>query len=226
MKGYWCIPKKQDADFVACMEDIIDVYERPYARKRPVVCLDEKPLQLLGEVREPLPMRPGAVEKIDAEYKRNGTCSIFAIVEPLTGHQHISVRERRTALDWAEEIQYLCDVMYPRAERIVLVMDNLNTHALGSLYKRFKPDVARRLAGRLEIHHTPKHGSWLNMAEIELNVLSRQCLNRRIESLAKLQREVRAWENKRNKEPTPIHWLFTKEKARVKLVSLYPDLSK
>ena len=149
LKGYWCIPKKQDADFVACMEDIIDVYERPYARKRPVVCLDEKPLQLLGEVREPLPMRPGAVEKIDAEYKRNGTCSIFAIVEPLTGHQHISVRERRTALDWAEEIQYLCDVMYPRAERIVLVMDNLNTHALGSLYKRFKPDVARRLAGRL-----------------------------------------------------------------------------
>lgn len=188
MKGYWCIPKKQDADFVACMEDIIDVYERPYARKRPVVCLDEKPLQLLGEVREPLPMRPGAVEKIDAEYKHNGTCSIFAIVEPLTGHQHISVRKRRTALDWAEEIQYLCDVMYPRAERIVLVMDNLNTHALGSLYKRFKPDVARRLAGRLEIHHTPKHGSWLNMAEIELNVLSRQCLNRRIESLAKLQR--------------------------------------
>ena len=172
------------------MEDIIDVYERPYARKRPVACLDEKPLQLLGEVREPLPMRPGAVEKIDAEYKRNGTCSIFVVVEPLTGHQHISVRERRTALDWAEEIRYLCDVMYPRAERIVLVMDNLNTHTLGSLYKRFKPDEARRLAGRLE------------------------------------QREVRAWENKRNKKPTPIHWLFTKEKARVKLVSLYPDLTR
>lgn len=190
LKGYWCIPQKQDADFVACMEDIIDVYERPYARKRPVVCLDEKPLQLLGEVREPLPMRPGAVEKIDAEYKRNGTYSIFAVVEPLTGHQHISVRERRTALNWAEEIRYLCDVMYPRAERIVLVMDNLNTHTLGSLYKRFKPDEARRLAGRLE------------------------------------QREVRAWENKRNKKPTPIHWLFTKEKARVKLVSLYPDLTR
>lgn len=152
------------------MEDIIDVYERPYARKRPVVCLDEKPLQLLGEVREPLPMRPGAVEKIDAEYKRNGTCSIFAVVEPLTGHQHISVQERRTALDWSEKIRYLCDVMYPRAERIVLVMDNLNTYTLGSLYKRFKPDEARRLAGRLEIHHTPKHGSWLNMVEIELNV--------------------------------------------------------
>lgn len=208
------------------MEDIIDVYERPYARKRPVVCLDEKPLQLLGEVREPLPMRPGAVEKIDAEYKRNGTCSIFAVVEPLTGHQHISVREWRTALDWAEEIRYLCDVMYPRAERIVLVMDNLNTHTVDSLYKRFKPDEARQLAGRLEIHHPRKHGSWLNMAEIELNVLTRQCLNRRIESLAKLQREVRAWENKRNKKPTPIHWLFTKEKTRVKLVSLYPDLTR
>ncbi len=171
-------------------------------------------------------MRPGAVEKIDAEYKRNGTCSIFAIVEPLTGYQHISVRERRTALDWAEEIQYLCDVMYPRAEWIVLVMDNLNTHTLGSLYKRFKPDEAHRLAEQLEIHYTSKHGSWLNMAEIELNVLNRQCLNRRIESLAKLQREVYVWENKRNKNPTPIHWLFNKEKARIKLVSLYPDLSK
>lgn len=157
------------------------MYERPYSCKRPVVCLNEKPLQLLCEVRKSLPMRPGAVEKIDAEYKRNGTYSIFAIVEPLTGHQHISVWERRTALDWAEEIQYLCDGMYPRAERIVLVMDNLNTHTLGSLYKRFKPDEAHRLAERFEIHHTPKHGSWLNMAEIELNVLNRQCLNKRIE---------------------------------------------
>jgi hypothetical protein len=204
LKDYWCIPQKPDADFVACMEDIIEVYERPYVPRYPVVCLDEKPIQLLGEVRAPLPMRPGAVEKIDAEYKRNGTCSIFAAVEPLTGRQHISVRERRTALDWAEEIQYLCDVMYPQAEQIILVMDNLNTHTPGSLYKRFRPDEANRLARRLEIHHTPKHGSWLNMAEIELNVLSRQCLNRRIESRTKLQREGRAWENKRNRNQCRI----------------------
>ena len=208
------------------MEDVLDVYELPYNPLKPVVCMDEKPYQLLGESREPLPMRKGSDQKIDSEYVRKGTCSIFVFTEPLGGVRHLDVRNRRTSIDWAEEIKCMVDVHYPDAEKIILVMDNLNTHTLGSLYKRFKPDEARRLAGRLEIHHTPKHGSWLNMAEIELNVLSRQCLNRRIESLAKLQREVHAWENKRNKKPTPIHWLFTKEKARVKLVSLYPDLSK
>lgn len=206
------------------MEDVIDVYELPYDSIRPVVCLDEKPYQLLGEVCQPLPMRPGDDMKLDSEYERKGTCSIFAMVEPLTGKQHVSVRERRTALDWAEEIQYLCDVMYPDAQKILLVMDNLNTHVLGSLYKRFKPEEAHRLARKLEIHYTPKHGSWLNMAEIELNVLTRQCLNRRVESIEKLEKEIQAWENKRNKKPTPIHWLFTKEKARAKLASLYPDL--
>ena len=206
------------------MEDVLDVYERPYCQERPVVCLDEKPYQLLGEVRNPLPVRPGQNLKEDAEYKRNGTCSIFAVVEPLTGRQHISVRERRTAIDWADEIQYICNVMYPDAQRIVVVMDNLNTHAIGSLYKRFKPQEARRLARRLEIHYTPKHGSWLNMAEIELNILSRQCLDRRIAFLDKLQKETAVWEKKRNSNPTPIHWHFTIDKARTKLVSLYPDL--
>lgn len=206
------------------MENVLDVYERPYCQERPVVCLDEKPYQLLGEVRNPLPVRPGQNLKEDAEYKRNGTCSIFAVVEPLTGRQHISVRERRTAIDWADEIQYICNVMYPDAQRIVVVMDNLNTHAIGSLYKRFKPQEARRLARRLEIHYTPKHGSWLNMAEIELNILSRQCLDRRIAFLDKLQKETAVWEKKRNSNPTPIHWHFTIDKARTKLVSLYPDL--
>lgn len=176
------------------MEDVIDVYERPYCQERPVVCLDEKPYQLLGDVRNPLPVRPGQNMKEDAEYKRNGTCSIFAVVEPLTGRQHISVRKRRTAIDWADEIEYICDVMYPDAQKIVIVMDNLNTHAIGSLYKRFKPQEARRLARRLEIHYTPKHGSWLNMAEIELNILTRQCLDRRIAFLDKLQKETAVWE--------------------------------
>lgn len=183
MKAYWCIPPKQDADFVAHMEDVIDVYERPYCQELPVVCLDEKPYQLLGDVHRPQPMRPGQDLREDTEYERNGTCSIFAVVEPLTGRQHISVRERRTALDWAEEIQYLCDVMYPDAQKIIVVMDNLNTHAKSSLYKRFKPQEAHRLARRLEIHYTPKHGSWLDMAEIELNILTRQCLARRIDSI-------------------------------------------
>lgn len=207
------------------MEDVLEVYERAYCQEKPVVCLDEKPYQLLGEVRDPLPVRPGQNLKEDAEYVRNGTCSIFALVEPLTGCQHISVRERRTAIDWADEIQYICNVMYPNAQNIVIVIDNLNTHTIGSLYKRFKPEEARRLARRLELHYTPKHGSWLNMAEIELNILTRQCLDRRIESLDKLQKEVAVWERKRNSNPTPIHWHFTINKARTKLVSLYPDLT-
>ena len=206
------------------MEDVLEVYERPYNSARPMLCLDEKPYQFLGDVCQPLPMRPGDNMKVDSEYVRNGTCSIFAVVEPLTGRQHISVRERRTALDWAEEIKYICDVMYPSAEQIVLVMDNLNTHVLGSLYKRFIPAEARRLARKIEIHYTPKHGSWLNIAEIELNVLTRQCLNRRIDDTDILKKDVAAWENKRNRTPTPIHWQFTTEKARVKLASLYPDL--
>ena len=212
------------------MEDVIDVYERPYDANTPVVCMDEKPYQLLDDVREPLPMRAETAEqeakdaKIDSEYKRNGTCSIFAIVEPLTGLQHISLRKRRTALDWADEIKYLCDEMYPSVDKIVLVMDNLNTHAIGSLYKRFKPEEASRLRRKLEIHYTPKHGSWLDMAEIELNILTRQCLDRRISSFEKLARELAAWEKDRNENLTPIHWQFTLPKARTKLVSLYPDL--
>lgn len=201
----------------------MDVYERPYDPKRPVVCMDEKPYQLLGEVRESLAIRPGDTQKLDFEYVRNGTCSIFAFVEALGGVHHVSVRERRTAVDWAEEIQYLVDIMYPDAEKIVLVMDNLNTHRPASLYKRYPPKQARRILDRLELHFTPKHGSWLNIAEIELNVMTRQCLSRRIASLPVLRSELSAWEVERNHMAAKVNWQFTTTDARVKLSSLYPE---
>ena len=204
------------------MEDILDVYESPYDPRLPVVCMDEKPYQLLGEVREPLPMRSGDIQKIDSEYTRNGTVSIFVFVEPLGGVRHVSVREHRTAIDWAEEIKYLVDVSYPDSEKIVLVMDNLNTHALSSLYKAFPASEARRIARKLEIHYTPKHGSWLDIAEIELNVMTRQCLSQRISDIEKLRQELSAWEQDRNGHAACIQWQFTTDKARTKLVSLYP----
>lgn len=207
------------------MEDILDIYEMPYNPAVPVVCMDEKPYQLLGEAREPLPMRPGDTQKIDCEYVRNGTCSIFVFVEPLGGIRHVSVRQHRTALDWAEEIKYLVDVCYPDRDRIVLVMDNLNTHALSSLYKAFPAPEARRIAKKLEIHYTPKHGSWLDIAEIELNVMTRQCLSRRIDDIGLLRQELAAWERDRNDHTACIHWHFTTHDARTKLLSLFPKFS-
>ena len=207
------------------MEDVLDVYELPYNPKRPVVCMDEKPYQLLGDARETLPMRPGDDEKIDSEYIRNGTCSIFAFIEPLGGKHHVSVREHRKAIDWAMEIKYLSDVMFPDAEKIVLVMDNLNTHKPSSLYKTFTPSEARRITKRLEIHYTPKHGSWLDMAEIELNVMTRQCLSRRIETIDLLTAELNAWEEERNKAESKITWHFQTGDAREKLISLYPIIT-
>lgn len=207
------------------MEDILDVYELPYNPSVPVVCMDEKPYQLLGEVRESWAMRPGDNKKVDSEYVRNGTCSIFAFIEPLGGRHHVSVREHRTASDWAEEIKYMVDNMYPDAEKIILVMDNLNTHKASSLYKKYPPEEARRILQKLEIHYTPKHGSWLDIAEIELNVMTRQCLSRRIESISKLKSELDTWENERNNNSAKVNWQFTTKEARVKLISLYPDLS-
>ena len=206
------------------MEDVLDVYELPYNPSRPVVCMDEQPYQLLDDAREPLPMRPGSNQKIDSEYVRNGTCSIFAFVEPLGGRHHVSVHAHRTAVDWAHEIKYLSDVMYPDAEKIILVMDNLNTHKPASLYKAFPPAEARRIIRRLEIHYTPKHGSWLNMAEIELNVMTRQCLSRRIDSIDLLRSELTAWEVERNQELAKIKWHFQTADARIKLISLYPTI--
>ncbi len=205
------------------MEDVLDVYELPYNPSRPVVCMDEKPYQLLGESREPLPMRPGDDLKVDSEYVRNGTCSIFAFVEPLGGTHHVNVREHRTALDWAEEIKYLADEMFPDAEKIILVMDNLNTHKPASLYKRYPAEEARRIIKRLEIHYTPKHGSWLDIAEIELNVMTRQCLSRRIDDINVLRSELSAWETERNASASKVNWQFTTSDARIKLKSLYPE---
>ncbi len=174
------------------MEDVLNVYELPYDPLHPVVCMDEKPYQLLGEVRDSWAMRPGDNKKVDSEYVRNGTWSIFAFVEPLGGCHHISVREHRTAVDWAEEIKYLVDVMYPDAKKIILVMDNLNTHKPASLYKKYPPEEARRIIKKLEIHYTAKHSSWLDIAEIELNVMTRQCLSHRIKSIDILRSELSA----------------------------------
>ena len=207
------------------MEDVLDVYELPYDPMYPVGCMDEKPYQLLDDVRQPLPVRPGDNQKTDSEYKRNGTCSIFAFVEPLGGRHHVSVHEHRTAIDWAMGIKYLSDEMFPDAKKIILVMDNLNTHKAASLYKAFPPSEARRIIKRLEIHYTPKHGSWLDMAEIELNVMTRQCLSRRISTLDKLKCELSAWEMERNRDTAKIQWHFQTGDAREKLISLYPTLS-
>lgn len=205
------------------MEDVLEVYTRPYDPRRPVICMDEVNKQVLCEVREPLPMRPGRVRREDYEYIRGGVLNLFLFCEPLRGWRQVSVSERRTKLDWATQIQQLVDVAYPKAERIVLIMDNLNTHTPAALYERFPPTEARRLARKLEIHYTPKHGSWLNMAEIELSVLSRQCLNRRVPDRAFLEQEVAAWVVERNTKGAPIDWRFTTADARIKLRRLYPS---
>ena len=224
MKEQWCLPPEQDAEFVCAMEDVLDVYHRPFDEKRPLVCLDEASKPLIGETVPPLPPEPGQPERFDCEYVRNGTANLFMISEPLLGWRAVQVTERRTAKDFAEVVRWLAEEVHPEAEKIVLVMDNLNTHKLASLYEAFPPEQARRIAERLEIHHTPKHGSWLNMAEIELSVLSRQCLNRRIESMDEMRREVAAWEEERNERQVEVKWQFATADARVKLRRLYPVL--
>jgi hypothetical protein len=204
------------------VEDVLDVYHRPPDPKRPLVCLDEASKQLIGEVAEPVPAAPGQPARIDYEYVRNGTANLFMISEPHAGWRHVEVTDRRTAVDFAEVVRALVEEVYPEAEKVVLVMDNLNTHKLASLYEAFPPEQARRVAERLEVHHTPRHGSGLNMAEIELSVLARQCLDRRIESKEELQREVAAWEDERNGQGVVIRWQFTTADARIKLRRLYP----
>jgi len=212
------------------MEDVLDVYHRPYDAKRPQVCMDEKSKELHSEVREPLPCRPaaggkrGTPRRTDSEYQRHGTANLFIWFEPLTGRRHLSVTERRTKADWAREVQRLVEVDYADADAVVLVMDNLNTHTIGSLYETFPAEQAHRIASRLEIHYTPKHGSWLNMAEIELSVLGRQCLNRRIPDQDRLTEEVNAWVSERNGKGAKMDWRFTTHDARIKLKHLYPTL--
>ena len=206
------------------MEDVLEVYHRPYDEKRPLVALDEASKQLVGEVVQPLPPEPGQPERFDYEYVRNGTANLFMVSEPLLGGRAVHVTERRTAKDFAEVLRWLVEDVHPDAEKVVLVLDNLNTHKVASLYEAFPPEQARRIAERLEIHHTPKHGSWLNVAEIELSVLARQCLDRRIGDAGELRREVGAWEDDRNERAVEVRWRFTTADARIKLRRLYPVL--
>jgi hypothetical protein len=205
------------------MEDVLELYQQPYAPKYPVVNMDEKPLQLIKETRQPLPAQPGKPLRYDYEYERVGTANVFLCTEPLTGWRTVDVREHRTGVDWAHQIKSLLDDHYPTAEKVRVVCDNLNTHKVASLYEAFEPSEARRLAQRLELHHTPKHGSWLNIAEIELSVLSKQCLNRRIADLETLRHETKAWEQTRNAKQTGVDWQFTTEDARIRLKRLYPQ---
>lgn len=220
----WSIPPKQDAEFVWRMEDVLEVYTRPYDERFPQVCLDEKSKQLTADVREPIAAGVGRPARQDYEYERNGTANLFIVSEPLAGWRHISVTERRTKVDWAHCVRELVELHYPRAEKIVLVMDNLNTHTPAALYEAFTPAEARRIARKLEIHYTPKHGSWLNMAEIELSVLARQCLERRIPDKETLVQEAGAWEAVRNAAESSIDWRFTTADARIKLKHLYPEI--
>jgi DDE superfamily endonuclease len=206
------------------MEDALAVYARPYDPDVPVVCMDEKPYQLLEHARAPIPATPGEDLKEDSEYVRHGTCSIFVWVEPLAGWRRVNARRRRTRVDWAHEVDHLLTVDYPDAAKVVLVMDNLNTHTIGSLYEAFDPAKAFTLAQRLEIHHTPKHGSWLNIAEIELSCLTRQCLERRISDLDILNTELAAWQHDVNTDERQVNWHFTTNDARTKLRHLYPEV--
>lgn len=206
------------------MEDVLSVYTRPYDPRYPQVCLDEIPKQLLRQTRPPLPMQPGQPARQDYEYERGGVVNVFLVCEPLTGRRWVEVTDRRTKADWARQIKILVDERYPDAERIVLVQDNLNTHTPAALYECFPPAEAKRLADKLELHYTPKHGSWLNMAEIELSVLSRQCLDRRVPDFAALAAEVAAWQARRDAEAGAIQWRFTTADARIKLKRLYPLL--
>ncbi len=224
MTKEWCIPPKATAAFVAQMEDVLDVYVRPLAPKRPQVCFDESSKQHLKEVRTPLPGEPGQPARYDTEYERNGVSNLFMFFSPLLNWRHVKVTNHRKACDWAECMRELVDVHFPEAERITVVLDNLNTHTPAALYAAFEPAEAKRIWDKLEFHYTPKHGSWLNMAEIELSVLSRQCLDRRIPDQETLKTEVAAWETERNTSGATVMWRFTTADARIKLKHLYPSI--
>ncbi|WP_243147252.1 IS630 family transposase [Scytonema sp. UIC 10036] len=224
LKEQWCIPKV-DAEYVLRMENLLDLYSQPYDPKRPVVCFDERPYQLLEDVREPLPTQPKQPERYDYEYQRNGNVNLFACFQPLIGWRHIEVTEQRTKADFALQMKNLVDIYFPDAEVIRLVLDNLNTHNLAALYEVFQPQEARRIVEKLELHYTPKHASWLNQVEIELSVLSRQCLERRISDRTILEFEIAAWEKQRNQEKASVNWCFKTTDARRKMGRLYPSFS-
>jgi transposase len=224
VKKQWCI-SEVGAEFVWRMEEVLELYEEPYDPKRPVVCFDEMPYQMVAEKRTPLPQKPGRPQRYDYEYERKGMVNIFTFFEPQRGWRHLDVTDRRTAVDFAEEMRRLVDEHYPEAEKVRVVLDNLNTHTGAAFYQAFAPEEARRILRRLEFHYTPKHASWLNMVEIELSVLSRQCLEGRIPDAQRLAREMGAWEQKRNEEGATVQWRFTASDAREKLARLYPAKS-
>lgn len=224
MKKEWKIPRGSKEEFVWRMEAILDIYKRTYNPLNPVVCFDESSKQQIQDLVDSLPVRPGTVAKFDSEYQRNGVSNLFMIFEPLQGRRYVKVTDRRTKMDWAECMKFIVDELYPKALKVTVVMDNLNTHSPASLYVRFEPETARRIANKLDIQHTPKHGSWLNMAEIEFSALSRQCLSRRIPSQEKLIQEVGVWESARNAATIGCNWQFTTSDARVKLKKLYPTI--
>jgi transposase len=223
-KDMWCIPQV-DGEFVARMEDVLDLYAEAPDLKRPVVCFDESPTQLIGEVRQPIQAAPGRIQRYDCEYKRNGTANLFIFLDVHRPWRKVKVTDSRTAVDFATCMRELADVHFPKADRIRVVLDNLSTHSVGALYQAFHPDEARRLLRRLEFHYVPKHASWLNMVEIEIGVLRSQCLDRRIESHQHLIPEIAAWERQRNTSRARIKWMFTTEKARAKMARAYPKLS-
>jgi transposase len=220
-KDMWCIPRV-DGEYVARMEDVLDLYAEAPDPKQPVVCFDESPIQLIGEVRQPIPAKPGQIERYDCEYRRNGTANLFVFLDVNRPWRKVKVTERRAAEDFAACMRELTDVHYPAAERIRVVLDNLSTHSAGALYQTFPADEARRVLRRLEFHYVPKHASWLNMVEIEIGVLASQCLDRRIESYSRLVAEIAAWEKRRNRDRARINWMFTTEKARAKMGRAYP----
>ena len=224
LKECWCIPPEGSSDFVCAMEDVLEVYHRQFGDNEVLVCLDETSKQQVKETRLPRPPRPGSAVAYDYEYERNGVSNLFMLFAPLEGWRRVGVTDRRTKVDWAHQVKKLVDEDYPDKDRIVLVMDNLNTHHPASLYEAFELMEARRITERLEIHYTPKHGSWLNMAEIEIGVLARQCLDRRIPDQSVLRREVGAWQNQRNRDMVRVDWRFTIDDARIKLKSLYPAI--
>ena len=224
-KDMWCIPHV-DGEYVARMEDVLDLYAEAPDPKRPVVCFDESPVQLIGEVRQPIPAAPGQLERYDYEYRRNGTVNLFVVLDVHRPWRKVKVTERRAAQDYAQCMRELVDVHYPDAEYIRVVQDNLSTHSAGALYQAFAPAEARRIFQRLEFHYTPKHASWLNMVEIEIGILRGQCLDRRIDDAKWLRREIAAWQRQRNAERARIKWMFTTEKARAKMGHAYPDTPK
>jgi hypothetical protein len=220
----WCIPPKANAAFVCQMEDVLEVYKLPYDAKRPLLCMDEMPKQLLADKREPLSSQAGSPARQDYEYQRNGVADLFMVFEPLQGKRFVEVTEKRRKVEWATVMKQLSDVRYPQAEKIIVVLDNLNTHTPSAFYETFEPEEARRLVERFEFHFTPKHGSWLNMAEIELSALVRQCLDRRLPDIETLTDEVQSWQQQRNDEVVKVLWQFTTTDARTKLKHLYPKI--